>query len=505
MPSHPKPGSKTDRDALRSELLAIGAPLGVIAAEMRTRFAFRPREAWRHAHGWTLQEAADRFNAATGACGPSADGSLLGKWEKWPDQAGRRVTLTVLTVLAELYGATLEDLLDLEDRRSLPESDRRLLRHQPDPAAPTLAPAPPPAIPSLPVSVSTTTLTGSDLVRTAAQESAQWAQWAEVSNCGPIALEQLAADTQYLASAYLMAEDPLRVFGQTKHLLNRVWDLLYGHQRPRQRRELFTTAGYLFALMSWMTSDLGHRTQAETQARAALLCADSADDPGLHAWVHSTRSKLAFWDGQFRQAIQHAQLGAAYQAPGTVTVLLNCQLADAWAEVGARTEALTALGQAEDAATRDRSSTLHDQVGGLFSCPGGRHANYGAAVHLRGGSAPNALAHADRGLAELQRQPVRAYGTEAQLHITRAGAHLLARDPEGVLDALGVVLALPAEHRTAPVRRRLRDLARDTAASPMGDSAVGLRLQDAIETAVREAARALSPAAPTSAWISSHD
>ncbi|MFD0351516.1 XRE family transcriptional regulator [Kitasatospora aburaviensis] len=405
----------------------------------------------------------------------------------------------MLTVLADLYGATLEDLLDLEDRRALPEADLRLLRHQPD--APVPIAVPPTAL----VPVPTAPPTGTDLVQAAAQESADWARWAELTNCGPVALEQLTADTRYLASSYLMAEDPLLVFGQTKHLLTKVWDLLYGHQRPQQRRELFTTAGYLFALMSWMTSDLGHRAQAETQARAALLCADSADDPGLHAWVASTRSKLAFWDGQFRQAIQHAQHGAANQAPGTVTVLLHCQLADAWAEVGARTEALTALGQAEEAAAHDQAGMIYDQVGGLFSCPAGRHANYASAVHLRGGSAPQALAHADRGLTALQQQRVRAYGTEAQLHITRAGAHLLARDPEGVLDAIVPVLALPAEHRTAPVRRRLRDLARDTAASPMGDSAAGLRLQDAVETAVREAAHALSPAAPTSAWINDHD
>ncbi|MEE1820830.1 XRE family transcriptional regulator [Streptomyces sp. BE20] len=500
MPPRPKPGSKADRDALRSELLAVGAPMSVVAAEMRARFGLRPREAWRQAHGWTLQEAADRFHRVAGASGPAADASLVGKWEKWPDSAGRRVTLPVLTVLAELYGATLEGLLDLEDRRALADSDLRMLQHHQGGAAPVVvvAAAPVPA----PSPVQAVPPAGTDLVRAAAQESADWARWAEATNCGPIALEQLGADTQNLARAYLMAEDPLHVFGQTKRLLNGVWDLLYGHQRPQQRRELFTVAGYLMALMSWMTSDLGHRAQAETHARGALLCADSADDPGLYAWVASTRSKLAFWDGQFRQAVQYAQLGASYRAPGTVTVLLHCQLADAWAEVGARTEALGALGQAEDAAAHDQADPFHDQVGGLFSCTTGRHANYASAVHLRGGSASNALVHADRGLASLQQQRVRAYGTEAQLHITRAGAHLLARNPEGVLDAVGPLLSLPAEHRTAPVRRRLRDLARDTAASPMGDSAAGLHLQDAVETAVREAVRALPP---TTTWIGDHD
>ncbi|KJS59934.1 hypothetical protein [Streptomyces rubellomurinus] len=78
-------------------------------------------------------------------------------------------------------------------------------------------------------------------------------------------------------------------------------------------------------------------------------------------------------------------------------------------------------------------------------------------------------------------------------------------ESSSALYALAPVLALPAEHRTAPLHRRLRDLARDAAASPMGDSAAGRTLQGAVETAIREATLALSPPAPTSAWISDHD
>ena len=60
-----KPGSKADRDALRQDMTAAGCTLADIAIEMRTRFRMRPREAWRHAHGWTLQEAADRISQAS--------------------------------------------------------------------------------------------------------------------------------------------------------------------------------------------------------------------------------------------------------------------------------------------------------------------------------------------------------------------------------------------------------------------------------------------------------
>ncbi|MBD0675645.1 hypothetical protein BU198_34360 [Streptomyces sp. CBMA156] len=338
-------------------------------------------------------------------------------------------------------------------------------------------------------------------MRTAADESAQWTQWAEVPNCGPVSVEQYAADARGFAADYLMAEDPLGVFGDTHWAAVRVWDLLYGHQHLEHRQRLFTTAGYLAAMMAWMTSDLGHKRQAATHIRAAMVAAEMAGDPGLQAWVAATRSKLAFWAGEFRAAIQHAEHGAALRAPGTVTVLLHCQVADAWAEVGARAEAQAAFGRAEEAAGLDLAGTVHDQVGGLFACPDGRLANYGAAVCLRGDDPSRALTHADRGLAALQRQEVRPLGTIAQLHITRAGAHLLAGEPEGVLDALSPVLALPAEHRTAPVRRRLRDLARDAAGTPMGNSTAGRRLQAVVETAVREAKLALSPAGPDGDWI----
>src|SRR2546422_2197658 len=114
MTQRPKPGSKSDRDALRAEMLAAGCTIGEIAGEMRARFRMRPREAWRHAHGWTLQETADRVNAL-GAHRPgeavSADASLIGKWEKWPSGATRRPNLTFFSLLAEAAGCDIEDLL----------------------------------------------------------------------------------------------------------------------------------------------------------------------------------------------------------------------------------------------------------------------------------------------------------------------------------------------------------------------------------------------------------
>ncbi|MET7606604.1 helix-turn-helix transcriptional regulator [Streptomyces avermitilis] len=443
-----KAGSKADRDALRQDMSAAGCTLADIAIEMRTRFRMRPREAWRHAHGWTLQETADRITqASTTRPGESvaADASLVGKWEKWPGPSSRRPSLPVLTAMAEAFACGVEDLLDLEDRRVLPQADLHLLTHRPptvgppNPRAPVVAPQEP---------------TGTDLVRLAADESATWAQWAEASNVGDIALEQLMAETRSLASDYLTS-DPVPLFVRTRALRDRVFALLEGHQYPRQSADLYAAAGYLCGLLAWMSSDLGQLRNADTQGRTAWLCAELAGRNELRAWVLSTRSKVAFWDGRHREAINFARHGATYNTMGTVAVLLACQEADAWSELGARDEALTALARAQDARA---AMSGEDEVGGIFACQPARQENYAAAVQLRVGRPADALRSADNALALLAVQPVRAYGTEAQIHISQAAAHLANGEAEGAVESLAPVLALPPDHRLEPVTRRLSEL-----------------------------------------------
>ncbi|MEU9332906.1 XRE family transcriptional regulator [Streptomyces sp. NPDC048290] len=444
----PKPGSKADRDALRREMAAAGCTAADIAVEMRTRFRMRPREAWRHAHGWTLQEAADHFTQASSE-GPgrqfvAADASLAGKWEKWPGPSSRRPTGPVLVAMSAAFGCQVDDLLDLEDRRELSPSDLLALKSPERELSPTpsgSAPAPPAP-------------TGRELVRLAADESAMWARWAEASNVGDIALEQILADTRALASDYLTS-DPVPLFLRTRTLRDRVFALLEGQQYPRQSADLYQAAGYLCGLLAWMSSDLGHLRDADTQGRTAWLCAELSGHNDLRAWVLSTRSKVAFWDGRMRDAINYARHGATYRPSGTVTVLLACQEADAWSQLGANDEALSALARTHDA--RDAMSG-EDQIGGIFACAPARQENYAAAVYLRLGRSADALSSAVRATALLSSQPVRAYGTEAQIHISEAAAHLDAGEIEGAIEALAPVLALPPDQRLAPVIQRLGEL-----------------------------------------------
>ncbi|MEW2117665.1 XRE family transcriptional regulator [Streptomyces sp. NPDC005474] len=335
------------------------------------------------------------------------------------------------------------------------------------------------------------TPTGTDLVRLAADESATWAQWAEATNVGDIALEQLMAEARALASDYLTSE-PITLFVRTRALRDRVFALLEGHQYPRQSTDLYVAAGYLCGLLAWMSSDLGQLRNADTQGRTAWLCAELAGHNDLRAWVLSTRSKVAFWDGRLREAIKFARHGATYRTTGSVAVLLACQEADAWSELGAQEEALAALALAEHARAAVSGG---DEIGGIFACQPARQENYAAAVQLRIGRPADALRSADNALALLAVQPVRAYGTEAQIHISQAAAHLTNGEADGALEALAPVLALPPNHRLEPVTRRLNELCVSIGRPySSGTATVGLR-QAVEEFCVDSAPRhpALSP------------
>ncbi|MFF3277181.1 helix-turn-helix domain-containing protein [Streptomyces chrestomyceticus] len=490
----PSPGSqagaKYRRDRLRQQMTDHGCTRRDIAAEMRVRFGVRAREAWRHAHGLTLQQAADRLNALA-ATRPgqavAADASLLGKWEKWPGSR-RKPAPGLVSLLAELYGCTTGDLLDFEDRQALHVGDPLLLLSAAAAPASTV-PADPVAPPA---SVPAAAAPGpAELVELASEEAAAWAQWAESSNVGDIAFEQLLADTQALAARYL-CEKPARVFRDTRALRNRVFALLEGHQHPRQSADLYMVAGYLCGLLAWMSCDLGQPRRADTQGRTAWLCAELAGHDTLRAWVLSTRSKVAFWDGRLKDAITLARRGADLSPHGTAGVLLACQEADAWSRLGAAEETRAALGRAAQAQETIRG---RDDVDGLFSCGDFRRVNYDAAVHLRIGAPEAALRE---GTGALTDPAPHAYGTAAQLHITVAAAHLALGEPEGAAEALGPVLALPPEQRLAPVATRLQEFATAVARSPVASGRTASTLQSAVEAWYLDSAPrrlALSPGA----------
>ncbi len=132
-------GFKAELEELRERMRGLGLGHGEVAAEVGHRYQVRPREAYRLAHGWTLGQAAARFNAAGLGTDPGGPASLTGnrlcEYEKWP-HSQRRPSVYVLVMLALVYQTSVRNLLDLADHEHLPPRDRlSLLR--PEPAAHT--------------------------------------------------------------------------------------------------------------------------------------------------------------------------------------------------------------------------------------------------------------------------------------------------------------------------------------------------------------------------------
>ncbi|MFD9151505.1 XRE family transcriptional regulator [Streptomyces diastaticus] len=488
--------TRSQRQAIRNlvaEMTDLGCRREEVVAQLRSEFRVRPREAYRWAAGLTLDQVAAAIAVVTdGRLAP--EGSGIAKAEKWPGPSSRRPSPSLLGALAQVYGCEVENLVDVADRLELSAAERKVLCPAMRPAETEAAPTVPTPSPSPSTSSGTAVAgdsvveSGPALVRRAAEEAASWAGWAETSNIGPIGVEQFLADTRALAEEYLVS-DPAGVFVRTRALRDRAFGLLQGHQPPAQARDLYRCAGYLCALLAWMSSDLGHPREGETQARTGWLCAELADQPDLRAWVASTQSAIALWDGRLRDAIQHAARGSQYAATGTVATFLACQEADAWSLLGAADETRQALNRAADAQERARGT---DAVDGLFHCGEFRHANYRAAALLRTGDAAGARDTAQGALGTCSSL---SYGTTAQTRITLASAHLAGRDTDAVNAALEPVLALPPDQRLAPLVERMRDLSRALATSG-GAGKTGVRVRTSIADWCADSAPRRLPISP---------
>jgi transcriptional regulator with XRE-family HTH domain/tetratricopeptide (TPR) repeat protein len=513
-----KSGSKADRGALRQQLLDRGCSLNDVAAEMRRRWRFRPRESYRHANGWSQDEVAARFTEVAARLAPGTRsapmvGTRIGEYERWP-QGGRRPSPYVLTVLAEVYGTEVRRLLDDADDRAMPEQDRAVLAalstppapvapvqprdqslqrripqpvhpRRPQPAPPVYdVPAPAPSPPPLVVSVPTRRLSAladaarmavptrrrgelatpasraeeAELMAAAAATAAEFGEWAEASTVGPITLEQLNQDVREIARDYL-TQPPNQLLRRTLDHRARVISLLEGRLRPAHARELYVLAGKLCGLAAWMVDDLGYRAQAGTHARIAGLCADLADHSALRGWVRATQSKLAYWDGRPRSSAQFAEDGLTTGVRDSGRVLLAGLAARGWAREGDRERATAALERmtAERAALEEA-----DEVGGVWGFSEAQQYYLAGTAHLYLNQPEKAARAADRAvwLFEIAPSNERFYGAETLALLDSAIAHVELGDLAEAAQRLEPVLSLAPDKRVELICRRSTDLQR---------------------------------------------
>jgi transcriptional regulator with XRE-family HTH domain len=129
-------GFKAELDGLRDRMRGLGFGDDEVAAEVSRRYPVSLRQACRLARGWTLDQAAARFNEIAASAGTDPQGRAymtgphLCEYEKWPDSE-RKPSVYVLCVLARVYETDPVCLLDLADHEGLDPKDRLTLIRSP--------------------------------------------------------------------------------------------------------------------------------------------------------------------------------------------------------------------------------------------------------------------------------------------------------------------------------------------------------------------------------------
>jgi len=272
----------------------------------------------------------------------------------------------------------------------------------------------------------------------------------EPTNVGSETLDQLFDDLRRLITAYLQQPLPT-LLGDLVATQDRVFALLEGRQRPDQTRDLYLVAGITCGLMASASRDLGAAHDAMTQARTGYACADNAGHDGLRTWIRGLQLNIAYWSGQWEEAVRYAEAGAeaAARSRGTAAVFLASGQARALGALHRLDEVHAAVARATDGWDRVQPDEL-DVLGGLCVYIRPVQLIY-AAEALSWAGAPEAD-QAERFILEaLDAYPAAfpggSFRNEAIAHCALAVARVSRRELEGAAEALAPVLALPSAQR----------------------------------------------------------
>jgi transcriptional regulator with XRE-family HTH domain len=444
----------------------------------------RPRQAWRYAAELSQREAAERFNQLSRNPRASMTGNRISDYEQWPD-GGVRPTLSALRILADTYGTTWDQLIDVRDLLHMPDSDRLeyLERggHGPAPRPAETVQPPAPARPG-----PRGRLGRDDLIAVVAEESQEFGEWVGMSEVADATIDQYQAQAQRLARVFEY-ELSFPLLLETRRLRDRLTDRLRGHQRIDQTKDLYLLAAQVCGLLGWMTGDLGNYRAADTHAWTAWMCAEQADHDGARAWVRATQAKLAYWDGRYIESAQLAEDGLRYGSPDSARAFLALFRARALARTGRRDESRQVLALAD---TERNRATSADLLGGVWELTPARYHGLVAGTMLLLDEPATAVAEAAEAIALAEATPANQRHLYAELLVRtdQAQAHLQQPDLDGASATLQPVLSLSADTRTEPILQQLHRLRRTLSRPELADVPRARELQDEIETYDREAA-----------------
>ncbi|WP_322750527.1 MULTISPECIES: helix-turn-helix transcriptional regulator [unclassified Frankia] len=291
----------------------------------------------------------------------------------------------------------------------------------------------------------------------AADETFQFLVNAERAVPSPEVMDLLHAEVRRLVAAY-----PTQATNLVDPLISAqrvAFRLLDGPGVPHQSRDLYFLAAITSGLLALAGVDLSQFQAARMNARAAYLCADRADHPGLRVWIRIEQARAAYWSGAPREALRYLSLAHAdaETVTGSMPVQLAVQEARAHAALGDVAETRAALARATETREHVQADDL-DEIGGELTFPQAVQLFVSADAltllpdHAEAERAATEAVHA----FDTPDAADASYGSKAGAYIDLAMVRIRQGEVEGGRETLGPVLAIPPAQRNHGIRTLIR-------------------------------------------------
>ncbi|RQW97565.1 helix-turn-helix domain-containing protein [Micromonospora inaquosa] len=260
---------------------------------------------------------------------------------------------------------------------------------------------------------------------------------------------QAIADNERLTPVILMARmRPLRSY---------VDQLMAGRQHPPQRARLYAVAAHLSGLLGALALDLGAFGAAHAYAAEAFDLAEAAEQSDAQAWARATQSLIAFYAGDYHDALAYAQDGLRRGGTSAQRIRLT---------INGQARALARLGDryGVDRAVDHAFTMLSDYPAGSSVsaslalgpyCPARTAAN-AATAYLALGRTAGVTNHLTTAITAFDTAGLAGPRALSRLDLATAHLHADNPDPEEAGALAAEALTLTADQRFESVYQRAR-------------------------------------------------